>query len=94
MLTVPRYDLTSTGNTMRQRRHPIVATLSRDMQAAYRRLHRNADTLGYVLVYDASGVYQEMQLVYPAEADDPVLLHGRIVLYDPRLSQQKSLFSG
>jgi hypothetical protein len=65
-------------------RHPIVATLDRRMQAAHRKLRHNADVLGRVLVYDAAGSYKELTLLYPAEADDPILLRERVVLYDPR----------
>jgi len=77
--------------TMRQPCHPLVTTFSKSMRAAYRRLRRNADILGRVLVYDA-GPYQELALLYPAEADDLILLHRRVVLYDPRQQKQQPLF--
>lgn len=72
-------------------RHPIIATLSKSLQAAYRKLRQNADILGRVLVYDARGEYQELVLIGYTEADDPNILGNRTVIYDPRLNRQKSL---
>lgn len=66
----------------------IRAGFDRSQKAAYRKLKGNARKLGKVLVFDhapaASPGGWELALILPAEADDPILLHGRTVLFDPR----------
>jgi len=62
----------------------IIAGTDRRQKAAYRKLKANARKLGRVLVYDHEPAEWTLELITPAEADDPVLLHGRAVLFDPR----------
>ena len=62
----------------------IVAGFDRSRKASYRKLKGNARKLGRVLVYDHNPDGWELELVLTAIADDPILLCGRTILFDPR----------
>jgi len=62
----------------------IRAGMNQSQRATYRKLKGNARKLGRVLVWDHNPDGWELELILTTEADDPVLLHGRTILFDSR----------